>query len=106
MVILKGPPKIISSTEQHPINGDTYEIECIAISVPKAKHVSWAFNGVLIDIDKDLGFSLRQDVLYDRIKSTLRIEEHHRKHYGTYSCTVINKYGTDTRDIHFSERSE
>lgn len=106
LVILKGPPKIISYSNQHPTNSDTYEVECVAIAVPKAKHVSWAFNGILIDADKDLGFSLRQDVLYDRIKSTLRIEENHSNHFGTYSCTVINKYGSDTLDIVFSERSE
>lgn len=106
LVILKGPPKIISSAQQHPIDGETYGIECVAISVPKAKHVSWAFNGVLIDADKDFGFSLREDVLYDRIKSTLRIEGNHSKYFGTYSCTVINKYGSDMLDIVFSEQSE
>lgn len=106
LVILKGPPKIISRAEQHPLDSETYEIECIAIAIPKAKHVSWAFNGVLIDADKDLEFSLRQDVHYDRIKSTLRIEENHSKYIGTYSCTVINKYGSDTLDIVFNERSE
>lgn len=105
LVILKGQPKIISPNEQYPLNGETYEIECVAISIPKAKHISWAFNGVLIDIDKDLGFSLHQDVLDDRIKSTLRIEVHHRKYFGTYSCTVINKYGSDTMHIVFSEQS-
>lgn len=106
LVILKGPPKIISRAQQHPIDSKMYEIDCTAISVPKAKHVSWAFNGILIDTDKDVGFSLRQDVLYDRIKSTLRIEENQSKYFGTYSCTVINKYGSDTLDIVFSERSE
>lgn len=106
LVILKGPPKILSNAQQHPLDGGTYEIDCTAIAVPKAKHVSWAFNGVLIDTDKDFGFSLQQDVLYDRIKSTLRIEQNHRKYFGTYSCTVINKYGSDTLDIVFRERSE
>lgn len=106
LVTLKGPPKIISRSQQYPLDSETYEIECVAIAVPKAKHVSWAFNGVLIDIDKDVSFSLREDVHYDRIKSTLRIEENHSKFYGTYSCTVINKYGSDTLDIVFSERSE
>lgn len=92
--------------EQHPLGDGTHELKCVAITVPKAKHVSWAFNGVLIDVDKDLGFSLHEDILYDRIKSTLRIEEPHRKFFGTYSCTVINKYGTDTMEIIFNERSE
>lgn len=104
LIILKGPPKIISRNQQFPVDSEIYEIECVAISVPKAKHVSWAFNGILIDVDKDLGFSLREDVMYDRIKSTLRIEENHRKYFGTYTCTVINKYGSDTLNIVYSER--
>lgn len=107
LIILKGPPKIISRSQQHPLDEETFEIECVAITVPKAKHVSWAFNGVLIDTDKNnKGFSVQQDLLYDRIKSTLRIEKNHRKYFGTYSCTVINKYGSDTLNIVFSERSE
>lgn len=105
MVILKGPPRILSPVEQYPVDAETYEIECIAFSIPKAKHVSWAFNGVLIDLDKDLGFSLREEYLPEGIKSTLRIEENHSQHFGTYSCYVINKYGSDTLDIVFAEQS-
>lgn len=105
LVTLKGPPKISSASEQYPLDVETYEIECEAHSVPKAKHVSWAFNGVLIDIDKDLGFSLRQFELPEGIRSVLRIEENHLQHFGTYSCTVINKYGSDTLDIVFAKRS-
>lgn len=83
-----------------------YEVECVAFAVPKAKHISWAFNGVLIDVDKDFEFSIREDMSYNHIKSILRIEKIHHKYYGTYSCTVINKYGSDTLDIVFNERSE
>lgn len=105
LVTLKGPPKIISAAEQHPLDAVTYEIECEAHSVPKAKHVSWAFNGVLIDMDKDLGFSLRQYEVPEGIRSILRIEENHFQYFGTYSCTVINKYGSDTLDIMFRKKS-
>lgn len=106
LVILKGSPRILSPSEQYPVGADVYEIECLAISVPKAKHVSWAFNGVLIDLDKDVDFSLRQTVTHDTIKSTLRIEENHLKYFGVYSCTVINKYGSDTLDISYMQRSK
>lgn len=106
LVILKGPPKILSPAEQYPTDEQTYEIECVAFSIPKAKHVSWAFNGILIDLDKDLGFSLREEYLPEGIKSTLRIEENLSQHFGTYSCFVINKYGSDTLDILFSRQSE
>lgn len=105
-LILKGPPRILSPSEQYPVDADVYEIECMAISVPKAKHVSWAFNGVLIDLDKDVDFSLRQTVTHNTIKSTLRIEENHAKYFGVYSCTVINKYGSDTLDITYMQRSK
>lgn len=106
LVILKGSPKILSPSEQYPVDADVYEIECLAISVPRAKHVSWAFNGVLIDLDKDVDFSLRQTATHDTIKSTLRIEENHLKYFGVYSCTVINKYGSDTLDILYMQRSK
>lgn len=87
------------------MDAEKYEIECEGHSVPKAKHVSWAFNGVLIDIDKDLDFSLRQFELPEGVKSILRIEENHLQHFGTYSCTVVNKYGSDTLNITFSQKS-
>lgn len=106
-VILKGSPRILSASEQYPmVDADVFEIECVAISVPKAKHVSWAFNGVLIDLDKDVDYSLRQTVTHNTIKSTLCIEENHLKYFGVYSCTVINKYGSDTLDIVFMQRSK
>lgn len=106
LLILKGPPHILSPSEQHPFNDDTYEIQCKAVSVPPAKHVSWAFNGALIDPNKDESFSLRQELLHDGVKSTLRIDDNHSKFFGIYSCTVINKYGTTTMDITFSPNSK
>lgn len=105
LVILKGPPRISSPSIQYPLNADTFEIECTAFSIPKAKHVSWAYNGILIDTEKDSNFSLHEEHLAEGIKSTLRIEENHSQHFGKYSCYVINKYGSDILDIVFVEKS-
>lgn len=107
-VALKGPPHIISSNEQFPMHQDTetFDIECTAISIPKAKHVSWAFNGKLIDFDSDLGFSLREAYMPNGIKSTLTIEDNYLDYLGKYSCIVINAYGSDTLDILFREPSK
>lgn len=131
-VSLKGPPKIISPNEQFPntitVGGllassplaadnprrsmsgggdsDAFEIECVAISIPKAEHVSWAFNGKLIDFDADEGFTLRESYRPDGVKSTLTIEENHVDYFGKYSCIVINSYGSDTLEIFFTEPSE
>lgn len=107
-VILKGPPKIISPNEQYPSNRDAennFEIECTAISIPSANHVSWAYNGKLIDFDGDDGYSLRESYISNGIRSTLTIEENYIDYLGTYSCIVINSYGSDTLDILFREPS-
>lgn len=131
---MKGPPRIISPNEQFPsnsitlggllassstsagsgnprrptssINHDAFEIECVAISIPKAEHVSWAFNGKLIDFDADVGFTLRESYLSDGVKSTLTIAENHVDYFGKYSCIVINSYGSDTLEIFFTEPSK
>lgn len=105
LVTLRGPPKITSSPTQYPLDEETYEIECLAHSVPKVKHISWAFNGNTVDFDKNPAFSLRQFEQPDGIKSILHIEENHLDHLGTYTCTVVNKYGSDTLDISFSATS-
>lgn len=107
-IILKGPPKIISPNEQFPLDlpRDTYEIECSAISIPKAKHVSWAFNGRLIDFDREEGVSIRESYIVDGIRSVLTIEENHVDYMGKYSCIVINSYGSDTLEIVFTEPSK
>lgn len=94
------------STSSDGSSTNAFEIECVAISIPKAEHVSWAFNGKLIDFDADEGFTLRESYLPDGVKSTLTIEENHVDYFGKYSCIVINSYGSDTLEIFFTEPSE
>lgn len=106
LIILKGPPKILSHIDQYPADATTHELECIAFAVPKAKHISWAFNGILIDVDKASEYTIRENnISHNHIKSVLHIEQVQQTNYGTYTCTVINKYGSDTVNIIFHERS-
>ncbi|KAG4072903.1 hypothetical protein HA402_006583 [Bradysia odoriphaga] len=103
-VTIKGPPKIVSSNQQYAHSNQQFDdIECSVHSIPKAKHISWAFNGKLIDINNDLRFSLREEVLDDGIKSILTIMENNFDYFGKYSCIVINSYGSDTLEIEFGE---
>lgn len=104
LIILKGPPKILSPHDQYPLDALTHELECIALAVPKAKHISWAFNGILIDADKEFEYSIRENISHNHVKSVLHIEQVRPSNYGTYTCTVINKYGSDALDIVFHER--
>lgn len=40
-----------------------------------------------------------EDPLPEGIKSTLVIRDSRQEHYGSYNCSVTNKYGTDVADI-------
>lgn len=98
-VYLKGKPSISSHKRQFGIPGDNARIECIAFSVPKARHVSWTFNGKEINTSNDQDYSILEDPLPEGIKSTLIIRESQSKHYGRYNCTVVNDYGNDVIEI-------
>lgn len=105
-VYLKGPPEIKSSHRQFGISGDNVRIECIAFSVPKARHVSWTFNGREINTSNDQDYSILEDPLPEGIKSTLIIRESHNKHFGRYNCTVVNDYGNDYLEIDLVSQSK
>uniref|UniRef100_A0A1B0CQR5 Protein rp20-signalp detected n=1 Tax=Lutzomyia longipalpis TaxID=7200 RepID=A0A1B0CQR5_LUTLO len=98
-VYLKGPPVISSSQRQHGIVGDNARLECVAFSVPKARHVSWTFNGREINTSNDQDYSILEDPLPEGIKSTLIIRESQSRHFGRYNCTVVNDYGNDVLEI-------
>lgn len=104
---LKGPPRIILNTQPFTIssNDQSIGLECSAISIPKATHVSWAFNGTLIDLGIDPNFSIQEMPISDGIKSILTIHSSYVEYFGIYSCIVINSFGSDTLDIVYSETS-
>lgn len=103
-IFLKGPPTITSSRRQYGITGDSIRIECIAFSVPKARHVSWTFMGHEINTNSNPDYSILEEPLAEGIKSTLIIRESHSKHFGSYNCTVVNEHGNDILEIQLLRR--
>ncbi|KAH8291690.1 hypothetical protein KR018_005604, partial [Drosophila ironensis] len=98
-VYLKGSPAISSPRSQYGLVGDTARIECFASSVPRARHVSWTFNGQEISAESGHDYSILVDAVPGGVKSTLIIRESQAYHYGKYNCTVVNDYGNDVAEI-------
>ena len=98
-IYLKGPPSITSTKKQFGIPGDTSRIECIAFSIPKARHVYWSLNGHEINNSIDDNYSIMVEQQPLGIKSTLTIQESGNKHFARYNCTVLNDYGFDNAEI-------
>ncbi|XP_017086203.1 irregular chiasm C-roughest protein [Drosophila eugracilis] len=98
-VYLKGSPSISSQRTQYGLVGDTARIECFASSVPRARHVSWTFNGQEISSESGHDYSILVDAVPGGVKSTLIIRDSQAYHYGKYNCTVVNDYGNDVAEI-------
>lgn len=100
-----GPPSIISHKTQFGIEGDNVRVECTAFSIPTPDRVIWTFNGHEID-SHDQNYSILEDPLPEGIKSTLVIRESQERHFGTYNCSVTNRYGSDMVEINLMPQSE
>ena len=105
-VYVKGSPTITSSRRQFGTPGDTTRVECIAFSIPKARHVGWTYNGKEINNTFDDEFSIHEEPLPYGIRSTLVIQRSAPKHFGRYNCTVINEYGYDILEIELNGESK
>lgn len=104
-VYLKGPPTITSARRQFGTPGESVALECIAFSIPKARFVSWSYNGHDIN-NASNEFRIQEEMLPYGIKSTLVIERSALKHFGHYNCTVINDYGSDILEIELNGESK
>lgn len=106
-VYLKGPPTITSARRQFGMPGEVTTLECIAFSIPKARFVSWSFNGHDINnASNENEFRIKEEMLAYGVKSTLVIERSALKHFGHYNCTVINDYGSDILEIELNGESK
>lgn len=105
-VYLKGAPTITSARRQFGTPGESVALECIAFSIPKARFVSWSFNGHDINNASNELFRIQEETLPYGIKSTLVIERSALKHFGHYNCTVINDYGSDILEIELNGESK
>lgn len=106
-VYLKGPPTITSARKQLAAIGDTARVECVAFSVPRARHVSWTFEGREINPGSmDVDYAVLEEALPEGVRSTLIIRESGQRHYGRYNCTVVNDHGNDVIEIDLEAESE
>lgn len=101
-IYLKGPPSITSTKKQFGIPGETVQIECVAFSIPIARHILWAYNGREINSHHDDNYSILEEVMSFGMKSTLVIRDSEAKHFGRYNCSVSNEYGQDYVEIELS----
>lgn len=98
-VHLKQAPRIVSSRQQFGNFGDTTQLECSAISIPRARHVSWSYLGREINGIGDPEFSILEETTDQEIKSTLIIRNTQVRHFDKYNCSVVNDYGTDILQV-------
>ncbi|XP_055602535.1 irregular chiasm C-roughest protein-like [Uranotaenia lowii] len=96
---LKGPPSIRSQRHQYGVVNDNSQIQCEAISIPKAKQVIWTYNGLEISNEND--YTILENHQPEGVRSTLIINNSQKQHFGVYNCTVINEYGMDSIEIEF-----
>lgn len=98
-VFLKQAPQITSPQQQFGTIGDTLHLECNAISIPRARHISWSLRGREIQTSGDHEFSILEEQTEQGIKSTLIIRNSQLWHFDKYNCSVVNDYGTDVMTI-------
>lgn len=98
-VFLKAAPKITSSNQQFGVIGDTTQLECSAISIPRARHISWSFHGHAINGSNDQEFSILEETTDQGVKSTLIIRNTQAWHFDKYNCSVVNDCGTDVLQV-------
>lgn len=51
-VLLKGPPQIVSASDQQGRMGDTVSLECSTVSIPSPIRVTWTYKGREIDLSE------------------------------------------------------
>lgn len=59
--------------------------------------VLWSYKGE--DISAFHDYSVLEEHLTEGIKSIMIIRDSKAEHFGTYNCTIINSYGSDSLDI-------
>uniref|UniRef100_A0A182R0F3 Ig-like domain-containing protein n=1 Tax=Anopheles farauti TaxID=69004 RepID=A0A182R0F3_9DIPT len=97
---LKGPPAIRSPRQQYGSVNDNSQLQCDAISIPKARQVIWTYNGLEVNSEND--HTILENHSPEGVRSTLIIPRSQRQHFGVYNCTVLNEYGADSLEIHFA----
>lgn len=98
-VHLKQAPKITSSRQQYGTIGESTQLDCSAISIPRARHISWSFHGREINGSSDPEFSIIEETTDQGVRSTLIIHNSQAWHFDRFNCSVVNDYGTDVLQV-------
>ncbi|XP_063601765.1 irregular chiasm C-roughest protein-like [Penaeus indicus] len=91
-VLLKGPPQIVSSSDQQGRKGETVSLECSTVSIPSPIRVTWTYNGQEIDFS-DPRYDLVEDEEKEGVRNYLVIHDADEEDFGAYNCSVVNEYG-------------
>ncbi|EAA06355.4 AGAP000217-PA [Anopheles gambiae str. PEST] len=108
-VYLRGPPAISSPRQQYGAVHDSAQLECVALSIPKPRHVLWSFNGREINVSAEPNaaeYRALDSPIPNGVRSTLIIHHCQREHFGRYNCTVVNDYGIDYLEIEFVSKGK
>ncbi|XP_053678604.1 irregular chiasm C-roughest protein-like [Anopheles nili] len=108
-VYLRGPPTISSPRQQYGAVHDSAQLECVALSIPKPRHVLWSFNGREINVSTEPSaaeYRTLDSPMPNGVRSTLVIHHCLREHFGRYNCTVVNDYGVDFLEIEFVSKEQ
>ncbi|ROT66949.1 Irregular chiasm C-roughest protein [Penaeus vannamei] len=91
-VLLKGPPQIVSASDQQGRKGETVSLECSTVSIPSPIRVTWTYNGQEIDFS-DPRYDLVEDEEKEGVRNYLVIHDADEEDFGAYNCSVVNEYG-------------
>ncbi|XP_066937768.1 irregular chiasm C-roughest protein-like isoform X2 [Macrobrachium rosenbergii] len=97
-VLVKGPPQIVSSSEQQGRMGDTVTIECMTVSIPTPIRITWTYKGRQIDLS-DPRYEVVEDQQAEGLRNTLVIHDAENQDFGAYNCSVVNEYGVARKQI-------
>lgn len=77
------------------------QVQCIAVSVPKATSVVWSFGGRELNFSSNssAGFYRHEEYEPERVVSTLTLLDPSSSYFGDYNCSVTNGKGTDSAVI-------
>ncbi|XP_047477071.1 irregular chiasm C-roughest protein-like isoform X1 [Penaeus chinensis] len=101
-VLVKGPPMIVSSSDQQGRMGDTVTLECNTVSIPSPIRITWTYRGREIDLS-DPRYEVVEDEQEEGFRNILVIHDADTHDFGSYNCSVVNEYGVARKQIRLNE---
>ncbi|XP_047736504.1 irregular chiasm C-roughest protein [Hyalella azteca] len=101
-VLLKGPPTIVSPTDQVGRPGATVHLECNTVSVPSPIKVTWTYRGKPVDLGSSR-YEVKEEQRLEGLRTILVIHDAAETDFGDYNCSVVNEYGVARKLIRLNE---